>query len=409
MRLGSRLERCEKLIPWLRENGAHISEKLAVASFPLMGLGVRCRQPVEQFEVLARIPLKLCFYESLDSVSSSSSSALINDCELRFKLANRLIAESLKGNRSRHAFYLRTLPRSFQSLPLLWREERLKSIEGTSLEMEVSTEKRLLLRKFNSQSNSKRDHHHPHFREEKQQMKRFLWAVGAVKSRMRLLAGHASLIPFLDLLNHTDLYSSPPWGSRGCAIVLDRVQDSESEEQAFHLVALANIASNEQLLIEYSLLSFQSKIQEYGFLDRDSDVRDRYYSLALHNSNDPHNPLLLSVWRKNLPVVIQSLVEEDGLDELTIRRMLEERLLVLRHCSNLAQKAMRQSEGMDRDCRFIYETDVFYTQYCLDNLSALLSDRDGIEHCQRTEMEEDAQKMAFMSAFSRHTGLQIEM
>lgn len=396
-----RLAKCSNLAQWLSDRGAYISNKLQCEHTLVKGVGLRCVEKISQFEVLAKIPLSLCIQEQvLDDADMSEDDDF--DSEIRWSMISSVMDEIHKGKQSLFHPYLSTLPRRLDSLPLFWSDECMANISCTSVGMLASTEKRLLLRMF----------HHRHSctttSDQSAADKAFLWAAGIVKSRMKCFNGYVALIPYLDLINHEDLYSSP-WGTRGFVLVLDNDQVTpnapntyaHSGELAYHLIALADTAPGTEVLIDYSLLSFQNKVSDYGIIDKHSDVTRKFYMLAMENFSDASNPTLLTLRDTTIGGVFRSMIE-DGVSEGDIQNMLDARAVKL-------GKLCEQNIGsVNADCKFIRETDLFYVKHCSQRLSQLVSDEAVFAAMQREE-HEDEQKMAFMETFFNRTGLKIEI
>ena len=383
--LAKRLRRAAALVDWLRGRGAFVSEAIECSAEADRGVGLRARRPIAQFEVLARIPLRLCIHESLPPAGNGDI-----DAESRWNLIAKLMHARQQKGRTHHHPYIATLPKKLSRLPFFWDSETMKSIQGTSLEIMCSTENRLLHRLFTDFYN---------VRYSKGEYELFRWAAGIVKSRVKVMGDYAALVPLLDLINHEDLYACE-WGSRGCVIILDKDRQSSASELTYQLVALADIQSGEEIVVDYSLLSFQNKIADYGIVDTRSNVLEKYYTLALENFSDRGNPMLINVRRSTISTALFELVSE-GLDEKYIRRSLQEREATL-------EKICASSDPCKVDRRFIRETDFFYTKHCLQNLDTILS-RDGFFECQAAEEFENSQKMNFMTLFYQRTGLNIEI
>ena len=379
------LSRAAALVDWLRGRGAFVSEAIECSAEASRGIGLRARRTVAQFEVLAKIPLRLCIYEALPPSCDGPTGA-----ETRWNLIEKLMHVKQQKGRAHYHPYIVTLPNKLNRLPLYWDSDAMESIQGTSLEIMCSTENRLLHRLFTDFYK---------VRYSKSEYELFRWATGIVKSRVKVMADYAALVPLLDLVNHEDLYDST-WGSRGCVIVLDEDRQSSTSELCYHLVALTDIQSDEEIVVDYSLLSFQNKIAEYGIIDTRSNVLEKYYTLALENFSDRGNPMLINVRRTNLSNAFFELIS-DGLNETYVRRSLQERESTL-------EKICASPDPCTIECRFIRETDLFYTKHCLQNLSKIFS-REGLFECQTTEEYENSQKMEFMTRFYQHTGLKIEI
>lgn len=388
-----RIPHCARLVEWLRNHGAHISTKLAIESMGPKGLGVRATEDVKRFEVLAKVPLRLCMNQHVPTILNENGKATNDEDQrdIKWMLIEMLMTERRKYKRSFHHPYISTLPKSLNALPLFWPEERLNSIKGTTVEMVSAVERRLLLRLFSD--------YHLH-EQNPRELELFLWAAAISKTRMKYMNDHVAFVPFIDLLNHTDLYSDA-WGIEGCVIVLDEDAGSLDKELAYHLVALADIPAGGELLVDYSLLSFQDKIVDYGILDKHNDLQSRFYTVAFQNFSDKNNPLLLSLWRNNVSMVLHAMVEE-GVTQEALRKMLEARVEDLqRLCSDMTL-------GNNADCKFIRETDLFYTRYCSQKLPELL-EKDRVMENLAFEEAESAQKQQFMSYFYSQTGLKIEI
>jgi hypothetical protein len=313
------------------------------------------------------------------------------DSACRWSIVQRIMQAKRDKNRSRHSAYAATLPNKLNALPLFWKEDKLEAVTSTSLGIEAAIEKRLLLRFF---SDVWGKDYSPH------DLDLFLWAMGIFKSRAKVTGDHIGMVPLLDLCNHQDLYASP-WGTQGCVIVLDN--DASTSELAYHLVALADVPSGEELVVDYSLLSFQSKVTEYGIIDRESNVLERYYNLALQNFKDKSNPIVLSVWHRSLSLALFGRIEE-GSDQKSIYAALESRAAELEQlCSSTCTRTSQHP-----DCKFIRETDLFYVRHCLQNLDSILDPVRATADLQ-SEAEAEAKKVNFMSGFYNKTGLRIEM
>lgn len=185
----------EQLTHWIRDSGGFISDKIVVQAILGRGNSVVALEKISQNEKLLSLPRKLLInVQSLEEPNLTS-----HQC-----LARHLLTED--------SLWIKTLPESFDSIPLLWKDTELKFLPE-KYQQHVARQK----------VQAALDHRIacPEFPFEK-----FLWAWLCVNSRClywnvgRERQENMTMAPFIDFLNHDSNQSKTVQVKSGLSMTL---------------------------------------------------------------------------------------------------------------------------------------------------------------------------------------------
>jgi hypothetical protein len=248
----------EGLRRWLERRGGTISRGLEIFEKSPGNFSMRAIRPIKPFETLLQIPSNCCLTEPIGIATEE-----IPDSEgiAEISLIRALTKEKLLGHQSDHFAYLQTLPRAI-SFPQSWHPQQWEGLEKTTLHtLYHQRQKRYEILKAIS---PRKD---PSVGDPKEEEK---WAECMVLSRSISLENEIALVPFIDLCNHDDDLASEPLGARGCVVLRGKKLDGYPDSiDGYNLVSLAEHSAGMELLRCYGDLSYEDKICQFGWVDRE--------------------------------------------------------------------------------------------------------------------------------------------
>jgi hypothetical protein len=242
----------------LERRGGNVSRGLEIFEKSPGNYSLRATRAIKPFETLIQIPSDCCLSEPIGTPTEDSPDA---DGIAEISLMKALVQEKLLGHQSEHFAYLQTLPRAVHSFPQSWQPQQWESLEKTTLyTLYHQRQKRYQLLREISQKNGSGEEVGEEAR----------WAECIVLSRSVSLENEIALVPFIDLCNHGHELISEPLGTGGCVVLRGRKLDGYADSiDGYNLIALAEYSPGMELLRCYGDLSFEDKICEFGWLDRE--------------------------------------------------------------------------------------------------------------------------------------------
>lgn len=252
----------ESLRRWLERRGGSVSRGLEIVEQSPGNLSLRATRAIKPFEILIQIPADCCLSEPIAVPTEQSPDA---EGVAEVSLMRALAREKLLGPHSDHFAYLQSLPRAVHSFPQSWTPEQWRGLEKTTLHSLYRQRQRRYRSLTEISSRGRGSEEGAEAGEEERR-----WAECMVLSRSVSLENEIAMLPFIDLCNHDHEMSSEPLGARGCVVLRGKKLDGYADSiDGYSLVALAEHSPGMELLRCYGDLSFEDKICEFGWLDRE--------------------------------------------------------------------------------------------------------------------------------------------
>jgi hypothetical protein len=244
---------------WLEKSGGSISRSVEIVERESGSYSLRATKPLKPFEVILQIPSDFCLVANYGPPTEDCPDP---EGQAEVSLMRALLKEKQLGDQSQHSLYLQTLPENIDSFPVSWTEEMWAGLESTTLRA-MHTQRRKRMRLLQALCPKTPLDDAATAEEER-------WAECMVTSRSVSLDNSIALVPLVDLCDHDDTMASEPLGMRGCAVL--RGQKSSAFPHSidgYSLVTFAEHSPGADILRCYGDLSFEDKICEYGWLDRE--------------------------------------------------------------------------------------------------------------------------------------------
>jgi len=184
----------ERLVAWLRENGARF-DKVAPVWSGKAGFTLRTTKTVEVGECLVEVPLAVLLGPK--AVEASWMRSLLATLPVPEQVQVLLMWEDANAT-SFFRPYLDMLPQTFDT-PLFWTREQAMELEGTQLLERSVMLRNEMPRSFHHLKTTVIDKHPGLFPADKFTYDRYLWSYSIVRSRA---FGNFTLMPLIDLMNH---------------------------------------------------------------------------------------------------------------------------------------------------------------------------------------------------------------
>lgn len=283
---------------WLVENGAKV-ENLRISNESNERTGIHrslySDKTIEANEVISKIPMKLSI-SSKEALNHPVLGPILNqyeDLQLgRTPMAIWLLYEMNLGESSFFYPWLRLLPKKL-NLPILWTQEELSELKGTSIYDRVLKDLDWLIEDYERVfPNTLFKNHNDLFKKENYTLDSYLWAWGTIWSRnTELERGNtmtAYLLPFVDFINHNR--------TKSVSINLS------FNEKEFVLRADDKLEAGDQITKAYVPKGSNSDVlRMYGFIDPTSPYSTAVLDIGVR-SNDPYKSIRQKwINKHNLP------------------------------------------------------------------------------------------------------------
>jgi hypothetical protein len=240
---------------WIEKGGGSVSRSIEIVERESGVYSLRATKPIKPFEVILQIPFEFCLIENYGAPTEECPDP---EGLAEVSLARALLKEKQLGGQSKHSLFLRTMPTNIDSFPQSWNKDMWTYLENTTLHaIHTQREKRQRLlwklcpKTFLSEEDER-------------------WAECMVTSRSVSLDDCVALVPLIDLCDHDDNIASEPLGTRGCAVLRGkRAPGFPHSINGYSLVSFADHSPGADILRSYGDLSFEDKICEFGWLDRE--------------------------------------------------------------------------------------------------------------------------------------------
>ena len=310
----------EPLTSWIHSCGGSVASSVHVASDPRLGgmtLVNTSNDTIKANTHVVVLPR---------SVTLSLSSKTSNDHEFALhlppllekhvasvpeelwplKLGLGLLLERAKGDSSAYAPYIRSLPSSFDGVPLFYNKNEIDTIAYPPVVHQVVKRAKFLHQFAGAVLADLQEENFASFNGVTVDVNAIGWAWAAISSRAFRVDAHAheaSALPLIDMCNHSF--------SPNCRV--ERASGGRSGE--IRLVASKDIAANEPLTISYGSLSNDLLLLDYGFVviptspDDDKSVNEHdmvelgfnpmlFSTASMLSANTPDVSEDLSEWQK---------------------------------------------------------------------------------------------------------------
>ncbi|KAK1630766.1 hypothetical protein QYE76_005081 [Lolium multiflorum] len=265
---------------WLATHGADTGAA-APAAVP-EGLGLVAARGLPRGEVVAEVPKKL--WMDADAVAASDIGRVCagaGDLRPWVSVSLLILREAARGGDSLWAPYLAILPRQTDST-IFWSEQELLEIQGTQLLSTTMGVKEYVQSEFDNVEAQIIAPNKDLF-PGTITCDDFLWAFGVLRSRVfpELRGDKLALIPFADLINHSDDITSkePCWEIKGKGFL--------GRDVVFSLRTPLEFKSGEQVYVQYDLDKSNAELAlDYGFTEWNSS-RDSYTLTLEISESDP--------------------------------------------------------------------------------------------------------------------------
>eukprot|EP01134_Creolimax_fragrantissima_P001641 CFRG1641T1 len=259
-------------LSWLAENGLR-EGVIEIKEFGVMGKGLVAKKDLEESDLMVQVPDKL--FMSTETAMSSAHAAIFVKYPLFSAQPNVLLAAHLLAEaRNPNSFwkpYIDSLPQDF-STPLWWNICELQLLDGTSVQSEVMTYIRHVVKLYImfSMVNDREDC----FLGNNLPYKDFKWAISVVMTRQNQVPINGkpcmALIPLWDLSNHSN----------------GRITSFYNEEtKCIECTAMKSFAAGEQVTMFYGPRTSAEFLMYSGFVPKDNE-NDRFALVLGVSQND---------------------------------------------------------------------------------------------------------------------------